>query len=170
MVDKNDSRRSFIKGAAAGLVGVLLALRGAEPTQAASGELPVQQIRISLREVDPRLSESDQARYEFLENLEEPTDEEVEERQALIQEMMRLGQLGITRQFESLVEVFNRARVRPGNAVVVSYPILQNGVPVWADAIVVRLRTGVKPMLEFYTQRYEEQRNHYEEQYGAYPG
>jgi hypothetical protein len=165
-----NTRRSFIKGAAAGLVGALLALRGAEPTQAASGELPVQQIRISLREVDPRLSESDQARYEFLESLEEPTDEEVEERQALIQEIMRLGQLGIIRQSESLVEVFSRARVRPGNAVVVSYPILQNGFTVWGDALVVRLRTGIKPMLEFHTRRFEEQRYTYEEQFGVYPG
>ena len=169
MVKAKDSRRGFIKGTIAGLIGGLFMLRGAEPAQARSGELPFQQIRMTPREISPRLSAADQARYQFLENLVEPTDEEVEERQALTQEMMRLGELGTVKSYESLTEAYGRARVRPGNFVVISYPILQLGVLVWTDATVVRHRTGAKPMLEFFRQQFEERRALYEEQFGDYP-
>lgn len=170
----NDTRRGFIKGTIAGLVGGLFMLRGAEPAQAISSGQPIQQINVTIRETDPRMSEEDQARYDDLEARygDDPglTEEEESERIALLGEMRRLTQLGIVRQFETIVDAWERARVRRGNFVVISYPVLQNGVLVWADAVVVRLRTGNVPMLDSYRQALIEQRAEYESRYGDYPG
>jgi hypothetical protein len=169
-----NTRRSFIKGALAGLVGGLFALRGAEPAQAISNGQPIQQINVTIRETDPRLSEEDQARLDDLEARygDDPglTEEEENERLALLGESHRLLRLGIVRQFESVVEAYERARVRRGNFVVISFPRRQNGTLLWSDAVVVRLRTGEMPTLESTRQALIEQRAEYESRYGEYPG
>jgi hypothetical protein len=167
------TRRSFIKGAVAGLVGGLFALRGAEPAQAISSGQPIQQINVTIRETDPRMSEEDQARYDDLEARysDDPglTEEEESERLALLREMQRLTQLGIVRQYESIVEAYERARVRRGNFVVIAFPRKLNGTLLWSDAVVVRLRTGDVPMLDYFRQALIEQRAEYESRYGDYP-
>jgi hypothetical protein len=174
VVDAKDSRRSFIKGALVGLVGGLFALRGAEPAQAISGGQPIQQNNVTIRETDPRISADDQARLDDLEARygDEPglTEEEEAERIALLSELDRLTQLGIVRQFESIVEAHERARIRRGNFVVISFPRKLNGSLLWSDAVVVRLRTGEVPMLDYYRQTLIEQRAYYEEEFGDYPG
>lgn len=169
MKEQIGTRRGFIKGTIAGLIGSLFMLRGAEPAQAISGELPFQQIRMTAREVQPRLSAADEARYLYLVGVNEPTEEEILEMRALEQERQRLSQLGNIKSTENQIEAYDKARVRSGNCVVISYPILYNGVLIWLDAIVVRHRTGAKPMLEYFRQRYEEERALYEEQFGDYP-
>ena len=167
------TRRSFIKGALVGLVGGLFALRGAEPAQAISSGQPIQQINVTIRETDPRLSEEDQARYDDLEARygDDPglTEEEESERIALLGEMQRLAHLGSVRQLESTIEAYERARVRRGNFVVICFPLKQNGTLVWVDAVVVRLRTGDVPMLDYYRQALIEQRAEYVSRYGDYP-
>lgn len=84
---RSQSRRGFIKGALAGLVGGLFTLRGAEPAQAISTGQSIQQINVTIREADPRLSEEDQARYDDLNERygDDPglTEEEDSERIAL---------------------------------------------------------------------------------------
>lgn len=169
VVKAKDSRRGFIKGTIAGLIGGLFMLRGAEPSQAISGELPFQQIRMTAREIQPRLSAADEARYLYLAGVDEPTEEEILEMRALDQERLRLSQLGNIRNTESQIEAYDKARVRSGNCVVISYPIIQYGILIWIDAIVVRNRTGAKPMLEYFRQRFVEERALYEEQFGDYP-
>jgi hypothetical protein len=171
---RSQSRRGFIKGALAGLVGGLFTLRGAEPAQAISSRQPIQQINVTIREADPRLSEEDQARYDDLETryADDPglTEEEESERIALNGEMGRLAHLGSVRQLESTIEAYERARVRRGNFVVICFPLKMNGTLLWLDAVVVRLRTGDVPMLDYIRQALIERRAEYESQYGDYPG
>lgn len=167
------TRRSFIKGAVAGLVGGLFALRGAEPAQAVSIGQPIQQINVTIRETEPRLSEEDQARLDDLEARygDDPglTEEEETERIALLDEAGRLGYLGSVRQLESAIEAYERARVRRGSFAVICYPLERNGTLLWLDVVVVRLRTGEMPMLEYYRQALIVQRAEYESRYGEYP-
>ena len=167
MVDKNDSRRSFIKGAAAGLVGALLALRGAEPTQAVSRGLPIQQLSVPTPELAENLSPSDQARLEDLESRYGSdlglSSEEEAEREALLDELTRLSYRTEINRFQNAVNAIRRARIGRGEFAIVIFPVRQNAkITYWKETVVVTRSgenltiTNLRDLIDQYTQYYED--------------